>query len=441
MHWTRPLFINFSLLLSLLTLSACSYLGSNKTDDIVSLDYFKPKLINDSITCGQNKIISATNPCLLINGRTQVMSDSNTRKFDWPGTEFNLKFSGTSISVVMSGSQTYFDVYINGNKVNQTSLNLMNNTNENFDFKNLFKMPTKEFLKPSFELTLGKNLYQLTPKLNKGIHTLRLIKRNETISNPSQIHGFIIDSLATLMPMKPKKLKLEFIGDSYTVGYGNASPIEKLRGNINGFDQDPTSRNCTDKELSLYTNSSLNYATQVSRQLNASYQINSISGIGVARNYNGSKSLEPLINYYNQSIISDRTSNYDDNFKPDVIIIALGTNDFSTVLQDHEITQYPTREDLYKAFQKKYILFIEMLRTKHPGVQFLLVANNSWPDNEQRNQVREIVQHELINSKSDIHSIDLDHLMGLGCHWHPGLKTHKEWSLQIERKIEEILGL
>ena len=30
------------------------------------------------------------------------------------------------------------------------------------------------------------------------------------------------------------------------------------------------------------------------------------------------------------------------DFKPDVIIIALGTNDFSTVLQDHEIAKYPT---------------------------------------------------------------------------------------------------
>lgn len=441
MHRTRPLFITCSLLLSLLILSACSSLSLNKPHNIISLDYFKPKLLNDSITCGQNKIISATNPCLLINGRTQVMNDSNTRKFDWPGTEFNLKFSGTSISVVMSGSQTYFDVYINGNKVNQTNLNLMNKTTQAFKSENLFKMPTKEFLKPSFELTLGKNLYKLTPKLNKGIHTLRLIKRNETISNPSQIHGFIIDSLATLMPLKPKNFNLEFIGDSYTVGYGNTSPMERLRGNIDGFDQDPTSRNCTDKELSLYTNSSLNYATQLSHQLNASYQINSISGIGVARNYNGSKSLEPLINYYNQSVISDRTSNYDDDFKPDVIIIALGTNDFSTVLQDHEIAKYPTREALYRDFQKKYILFIGMLRTKYPGVQFLLVANNSWPENEQRNQIRKIVQHELINSKSDIHSIDLDNLMGLGCHWHPGLKTHKEWSLQIERKINKILEL
>lgn len=367
--------------------------------------------------CGTSKgDIPASNPCIRYLGRVDF-SDPGTVRFDWPGTVIEARFQGSRVKALIKAAAVHFDVYIDGVKV-----------------------PPKAGAlgKASLFVTADQADYLLAEGMPAGEHTLRIEKRSETLFTAVEFMGLTLDAGAGLkaLPARTER-RIEFIGDSYTAGYGNESPSK-----TSPTRQDPTGRECSSDELAAYTNTQATYAVLTAKALGAEYQVNAFSGLGMARHYNGSTAFLPFSEYYRKTLISvPGGPDYEPRgWIPQVVLIGLGTNDFSTALGTGEAAAYPTRQALYQAYQDRYRDFLKNLRGRYPGVKFILLATNLWPDDEMKAQVKQVIANEKILGNVDLAYFELLNLTGYGCGWHPDLSTHAQHSRQLTQIVTELTG-
>jgi hypothetical protein len=97
--------------------------------------------------------------------------------------------------------------------------------------------------------------------------------------------------------------------------------------------------------------------------------VNAISGRGIVRNYGGGAG-DPLPEAY-PFVLLDHSARYEDAaWRPQIIVIALGTNDFSTPLNPGE--KWRSRDELHADFEATYVRFLEALRSR--DAQALIVV-------------------------------------------------------------------
>jgi lysophospholipase L1-like esterase len=195
--------------------------------------------------------------------------------------------------------------------------------------------------------------------LAEGFHTLRLEKVTESIGLPATFEGFYVPATArAIAPAPPRPRQIEFIGDSIMAGYGIRS----------------TTRQCTKEEVRLRTDTQAAYPALVARRLGADYQINAISGRGLVRNYGGETPDVPLPAVYPRALPSREGTWRDQSWQPQVIVVGLYTNDFSTTLKPGE--QWATGEELVAAFVAAYAPLLAELHGRSPSAAVVVV----WPD-------------------------------------------------------------
>ncbi|MDO9040271.1 MAG: GDSL-type esterase/lipase family protein, partial [Bacteroidota bacterium] len=148
------------------------------------------------------------------------------------------------------------------------------------------------------------------------IHKIRIYKRTEGNQGTGSFKGILIPENGEMLEWKdvPSR-KIEFIGNSITCGYGaeGLSKSERFK---------PSTEN-----------NYLSYAPIMARAFKADYHIIAHSGMGVVRNYGYKEKVSP-------NAMPDRFNRvYDEHelplwnfrqWKPDMVVINLGTNDFST---------------------------------------------------------------------------------------------------------------
>lgn len=292
-------------------------------------------------------------------------------EYSWPSVYFETAFHGDSLTLKFDDDQNNFQLIVDG--AAPIAIN-----------------------KP------GKQDYTV-PNLTSGKHLVRLEKISETQSSTGRFLGFYSDDKPAALPNR--KRKIEFIGDSYTVGYGNVSP----------------SRECDNEQLFNTTNSQLSFGPLTAKHFNADYQINASSGFGIVRNYNGTSpdksliALYPFTLHHNQFI-------YTSNWQPQVIVIGLGTNDFSTPLNAGE--RWKAREELQQDYVYKYTEFVKSLYRKNPNAEFVLMASTN-SEGEIANQVGKVLENLKRGGMKKIDSIIFSGLDAQGCHWHPSAKDDK----------------
>ena len=292
-------------------------------------------------------------------------------EYSWPSIYFETAFKGDSLTLKFDDDQNNFQLIVDSG------------------VPILIKKP-------------GKQDY-VVPGLTEGKHHVRLEKISETQSSSGRFLGFFSDDKP--LKLKAKDRQIEFIGDSYTVGYGNISP----------------SRECNNKQLFEATNSQLAFGPLVAKHFNADYQINASSGFGVVRNYDGHSPDKSLIGLYPFTLYSNNYI-YNSDWQPQVIVIGLGTNDFSTKLGYRE--RWKTRAELQQDYVNKYVEFVKSLQRKNSTAQFVLMASTN-AENEIANQVTKVLEQLKASGMKNIDSIIFSGLDFQGCHWHPSAKDDK----------------
>lgn len=270
----------------------------------------------------------------------------------------------------------------------------------------------------------NKNIIIYEGAVIKG--RVRVIKLSEASDSTVGIQKIVADG-APISPMPDKDLKLEFIGDSITCGYG---VDEKLGAVYSTANEDATRA----------------YAYKTAMKLKADYSLVSFSGYGIISGYTG----DGLINtasllppYYDK--LGRSYGNFADNiapecipwdfrrFPPDIIVINLGTNDSSYCGTD---------EIKAAAFQTGYRDFVKAVRQKNPQSYIIctlgIMGDTLYPyleaavieyRNETEDQHISTLRFE-VQSASDGYAVD----------WHPSEITHEKASDRLVGFIKE-LGL
>ena len=235
-----------------------------------------------------------------------------------------------------------------------------------------------------------------------SFHKYRFIKISESGVPEIKFYGITLDGEFGDAP-KPSSRRIEFIGDSFTVGYGcEGSSAEDAPE----FDK---------------TNASKGFAYLLASGFNADYQVNAFSGRGLVRNYDNivpQWTLEKLYDYTVMGSVAEYPKperwNFE-NFHPQVIVVFVGINDFQG---------NPPYADKRK-FKKAYANLLVKLRKAHPGVKFLLLSTKIWPNDDLGPTVKEIYDAEIAAGHKDLEYKHV-YTSNVALHGHPDTHSQEE---------------
>ncbi len=274
-----------------------------------------------------NITVKANNPDILYMGRIH-WSDSATAVFNYPGVTAMLNFNGTGLAMTAKEGSGYFMVEIDHD----------------------------DAIKVNFSDSVSTIV--LADSLAEGAHTARIAYAIEGHEKQPEIRSFeIFGPDAELLPApKRPELKIEFIGNSITCGYGTEADSGQVHFSY-------------DNE-----NHTLSYAYLTARALDADFNVVAKSGIGVYRSYGGPIEGTPgnrMPDLYDRTLYYTPDYEWDhSSFEPDIITINLGTNDTSLELFDSEL------------FEAKYNEFLDHLRDIHPEAKIVVLngpmLNGHW---------------------------------------------------------------
>ena len=320
-------------------------------------------------------------------GRTLALSDGSVR-YDWTGTYLQTDFTGGSIAIEVSDTKkTYHNLFIDGK---------------------LIRRITIEGERPQ-RIVLAKGL-------TRKPHRLCLQRVTEGSGGCTTIHGFYLAQGGTLQQVAPRKRFIEFYGDSYTCGYGTeaAGPKEKFTYETEDFNHA--------------------YACLIARYFEADYAAIAHSGMGMVRNYGDKKQTSDYTMLDRQGHLFDNfdTLRYDfQAYKPQLVCIQLGTNDFSR-------NNTPTVEQYCGNYQK----FIENLRKAYGDIPILCILpysagaylQTAFKELAHRMSYDEHVyiaepMLKVINNPAD-----------LGADWHPNTQGQQKIAMKLIPQISNIMG-
>ena len=205
----------------------------------------------DGVTATPSGVLSQVQTA----GRVEVANDAV--QYSWPGVYFEGRFRGTGVGLVLNDPASDYDVQVDGTTV-------------------------ATLVKPGRTTRWINNL-------PNGDHNVRLVKRNDSPWATSAFGGLVAAPGGSILsPPAARHRQVEFIGDSLTVGYGNLS----------------TSRTCTADQLARRTNTDVSYGALTARHLDADYQVNAYSGLGMVRNYNGGSPNVNYRTYYDRALLN-----------------------------------------------------------------------------------------------------------------------------------------
>ena len=189
----------------------------------------------------------------------------------------------------------------------------------------------------------------------KSVSSVRILKLSEAFGGFMGIRNLQISSGSYAKPTQQKKLRIEFIGDSITCGYG----VD---------DENPEHGFSTATEDATKT-----YAYKTAQALDADYSMVCYSSCGIASGYtsDGSRAEDYLVpDFYEQYVHVDGSEGYFtpdtlwdfSRFTPDIVVINLGTNDFSYTGDD---------EERRGQFRYQYYQFLLTVRAHYPEAQII----------------------------------------------------------------------
>nr|WP_117209832.1 RICIN domain-containing protein [Allorhizocola rhizosphaerae] len=304
----------------------------------------------------------------------RVKANGSTVQYSWPGIYFEGRIRGTGVGIVLNDPAADYLVQVDGVTV-------------------------------STLVTPGQTTHWVNG-LSNADHTVRLVKRNESAWSTSEFGGFVAAAGGAILT-KPtaRSRQIEFIGDSLTAGYGNTS----------------TSRDCTGDQVNRTTNTDIGYGALTARRLSADYQVNAFSGKGMVRNYNGGDPGNHYRAYYDRALLNVAGDVWNPGtWRPHLVVVYLGTNDFSTAINPGEPW---TPDSLAAAYRTAYGDFLQKLRTRYgAGTTIVAVGANPFAGH-----VQQVVQERTSAGDSRVRYwfLDGNGLDLLGCHWHYSSRDHQ----------------
>lgn len=333
-----------------------------------------------TVTSTTTTTTTSTPPVSDILGRThtvgRVRATADTARYTWPGIYFESRFRGTGVGIVLNDAVNDYDVQVDGRTV-------------------------------ATLVTPGR-VTRWINGLTDAEHTVRLVKRTESTWASGEFGGFLPAAGGEILAKPAARTRqIEFIGDSLTAGYGNTSTTRDCSAN-GGVDRN--------------TNTDLAFGPLTARALGADYQVNAHSGRGMVRNYNGGDPDTTFRTYYDrglQNVAGDVWRN-PDTWRPQLVVVGLGTNDFSTAINPGEPW---TPDSLTAAYRTAYLGFLDKLRAQYgPDTVIVVSATDLFAE-----AARQVVATRNAGGDDLVRFWNYEdpRLDRLGCDWHFSLNDHR----------------
>ena len=304
-------------------------------------------------------------------GRTLV--EGSEVSYDWAGVYVRVKFNGPYLAMKCSDTHNcWFNLWVD---------------------KEMTPEADKKFM-----VAAKDTLIVLAEGLGKGAHEVILQKRTEGDQGRFTIHSFVSEG-EILQANGRKARHIEFIGDSYTCGYGTES----------GDKDDPF--------LAETENCNLTYAAICSRYFGADFNLVSHSGQGIARNYDDYGQGYNMPDRYSQTFVNNKETIWnasEASYTPNVVVIYLCTNDFSTGRQPQE-----------EVFVGRYIELMKKVKANYgEQIPILCMASNVTPFSfdyiRMACMMSGLKNVYCLGLTRGVHNYEDE----LGASWHPNYKGH-----------------
>ncbi len=254
---------------------------------------------------------------------------------------------------------------------------------------------------------------------------VRVLKISESANSIAGIKKISVDEDGTITPASEKALKIEFIGDSITCGYG----VD---------DEDRNHHFATATEDNTKT-----YAYKTAQALDADYSMVSVSSWGISSGYtsgqkNGDSVLPKIYekvgftygNKFNGK--QPQTLAWDFSlFQPDFVVINLGTNDASWTKNNAKKVE---------TYSKDYVSFLKQIRAKNSKAHIIcslgLMGGDLFPAIESA-----VAEYKSQTGDEKVYTLKFANQSmadGIAADWHPTEKTHAKAAKLLTEKISEL---
>ena len=335
-------------------------------------------------------VVSPTDKNIQYIGR--ICFDNPERpRFTFPGTQINIRFTGTSLKLWAKPLSGYFMAQVDNAEPFKVAL-----------------MGERD------------SVVNIATALPQGEHELRLMYIIEGFALKPDFRGFILDSGASLLP--PPALSdrtIEFIGNSITCGYGNEST------------------DASDRFENETENHYLSYAQICCRALGARANVVARSGIGVYRCYGGAKKGTPenvMTTEYEYTNLYDRSERWDfSRYQPQLVCINLGTNDLST-------DNYDVR--LLGAAYKR---FLKQVRSHNPKAKIVFLCGSMLNGKEldiAKRLMDEAVEEARQQGDKEVYRFNFTPANGslkYGADWHPSIWQHQLMAAELTAYLRTLM--
>ena len=326
----------------------------------------------------------ADTPQVRYVGRTQT--NQHSVSYDWTGTYFTTRLSGGKLSARMScQGDSYLNVFVDGQ------------------------------LHKTIQVCSADTLLELVSGIDKKKHEVKVQKRSEGEFGRITLHQFILSKGGRLQAVEQLPQRhIEFIGNSLTCGFGTEGKNKNEPFKVE-------TENCD-----------LAYGSIIARYFDADYTFIAHSGQGAVRNWDDSVRTsritmkERMMRTFDMDTLAWKEKSY----HPQLVVINLGSNDFST-------NAHPYKSE----FVNGYLQIIKQIRELYGEVIILCICPPSVEE-PLADYLKEIKTRANDNKlyvqqlPYGLHSQDSD----LGSAYHPNYKGQLKMAFLLIPYISTITG-
>ena len=338
-------------------------------------------------------------------GRTHTEGDTLWLAQSASGIEFTFKGTSASVDIVGDGSafgqtdsMARFAVYVNGER-------------------------TEDKMVDNYMMTV--DIFSSDEPQDV---TVKILKLSESANSSFGIKNLNVTCEGGISPTPEKDLKIEFVGDSITCGYGVDDEVKEHH--FSTKTEDATKA----------------YAVKTAEKLDADYSLVSYSGHGIISGYTSdpnkpvtsqlvpdiyeqfAKSYGSASSYYTVDAPWDFSA-----FVPDYIVINLGTNDDSYVKGKQE------KKDEYI---KEYAEFLKTVRKDNPDAH-IIGALGLMGDSLYSSVEKAFEQYTADTGDTNVSTFHLSvqdmNANGIAADWHPSEKSHEIAAEELAGYIESLM--
>lgn len=250
-------------------------------------------------------------------------------------------------------------------------------------------------------------------------HTLRIYKATEASNGVVVFHRAEAASLSKVE--EQRGFRVEFIGNSITAAMGaDTTDLPCGRGS-KWYDQH---------------NAWWSYAAITARNVKAEFMLSAISGAGIYRNWNSDGPTVPQ-QYRSAYLRIDSTRAWDFTaWQPDVVTIALGTNDMSPGDRTKPRDPFDSAR-----FVGTYVEFVRSVASGYPNTQVVLLTSPMMSGTRAATLYRclQAVRQQCLNDKVTripLKIFEFREMKATGCTGHPLIPEHQEMARQLTPFLE-----